>query len=90
VRILGEGQFEVSDDRLEELNKLDDALADAVAAGDKPAFERDLTQLLDRVREVGTPVADETLVVSDVILPGPDASLADVEALLTDEGLIPG
>lgn len=90
VRILGEGQFEVPADRLAELNELDAALADAVTAGDESAFERGLVLLLDRVRAVGAPVADDVLAVSDVILPGPGSTLTEVRALLGEEGLIPG
>lgn len=90
VRILGEGQFEVPADSLAELNELDAALSDAVTAGDEPRFARELALLLDRVRAVGGPVADDVLAVSDVILPGPDSTLDEVRALLGDEGLIPG
>ena len=90
MRILGEGQFEVPDDRLDELNRLDTALAEVISAGDEAGFSRDLAALLELVRAHSVPVPDERLVPSDVILPGPDASLAEVEALLTDEGLIPG
>lgn len=90
VRILGEGQLDVPAEHLQELNRLDAALADAVTAGDDASFERDLAALLDRVRAVGTPVAGEVLAVSDFILPGPGAGLAEVRALLGEEGLIPG
>lgn len=90
VRILGEGQFDVPESRLDELNELDTALADDVSAGDEPTYEHDLDRLLDRVREVGTPVADDAIAVSDVILPGRDASLAEVREMLGEEGLIPG
>jgi hypothetical protein len=87
---MGEGQLEVPKDRLEELNELDSALADAVTQGDERAFERDLALLLDRVRAVGTPVADHVIAVSEHILPGPGSSLAEVRSLLGEEGLIPG
>ena len=90
MRIMGEGQLEVPDDRLDELNELDDALADAISSGDETRSRRDLATLLDRVRLVATPVADDALAVSDLILPGPDSSLDEVRALLGEEGLIPG
>lgn len=90
VRILGEGQLELAEEHLPELNVLDAELATAVNSGDEPGFERELTRLLDRVRALGSAVPDENLTASDLILPGPDSSLAEVSALLSEDGLIPG
>ena len=90
VRILGEGQFDVPDEQLDTLNRIDAVLADAVADGDEPRFRQHLANLLDLVRTAGVPVAPEILAPSEVILPGPDASLAEVKALLGEEGLVPG
>jgi hypothetical protein len=72
------------------LNELDQALADAVTAGDELGFERQLTALLQRVRTVGIPVPDDVLTVSDSILPAEGSSLTEVRALLGEQGLIPG
>jgi hypothetical protein len=90
VRILGEGQFDVPDTALDQLNELDEALVAAVEAGDTGEFSRALDELLAGVRAAATPHAVDALDSSDLILPGPDSSLADVRALLGDEGLIPG
>jgi hypothetical protein len=90
VRILGEGQREVAQEYVAELNELDQALADAVTAGDEAGFAAQLTMLLQRVREVGVAVPDEVLAVSESILPGEGATLSDVRALLGEQGLIPG
>lgn len=90
VRILGEGQFDVPDAALDELNERDEALVSAVESGDTEAFTRVLGELLAGVRTVATAHAADTLDTSDLILPGPDSSLTEVRALLGDEGLIPG
>jgi hypothetical protein len=90
VRILGEGQLELPDGSLDELNVLDVALEDACGTGEHDAFAAALTEMLTRVRELGKPVADDYLGPSDLVLPSADASLAEVSALLTEEGLIPG
>jgi hypothetical protein len=92
VRILGEGQWDVSDDAVGRLNTLDDRVEQAVAAGDQPQLTLALSALLDEVRTRGIRVPDDQLVDSDLILPDVDSSLADVEALLAEssEGLIPG
>ncbi|MEI2641117.1 MAG: hypothetical protein U0R28_00805 [Candidatus Nanopelagicales bacterium] len=87
IRIMGEGQYTVPDEVVERLNELDDALDAALA--DDQAFPSALAALLEAVREEGEPLADEELVSSDVVLPAAEATVAEVRALLTDEGLIP-
>ena len=90
VRIMGEGQLDVPDADLVELNTLDDALQRAVDASDDRLFGPALSALLDRVRELGSPLPIDSLDPSDLLLPPADASLADVQNMLGDEGLIPG
>jgi len=90
VRILGEGQWNVSDDELPALNELDSAVEVAVEQGDRETFSQALDALLNAVREAGTPLPDESLEDSDLILPPADATLEEVRELLSDEGLIPG
>ena len=90
LRILGEGQLEVSEEAIAELNELDDELISAVETGDEAHFASALTALAARVRQVGKPVPDDYLGPSELILPGPDATLEEVRELLSDEGLIPG
>ena len=90
VRILGEGQLRVDDAATDELNVFDVVLGKAVNAGDEQAFRPALTALLDRVRSLGTPLAEDAIEPSDLILPYSDAGLDDVRELTTGEGLIPG
>ena len=90
VRILGEGQFRVDDSAADELNALDATLEKAVNAGDEHAFGSALAALLDRVRSLGSPLAEDAIKPSDLILPRPGADVAEVRELLTGEGLIPG
>jgi hypothetical protein len=90
LRILGEGQLEVSDEAMIDLNELDDQLINAVEKGDQGLFHTALANLINKVREVGKPVADDQLGPSELILPGADATLDEVRKLLHDDGLIPG
>jgi len=90
VRILGEGQLDVPDRFVAELNELDAALESAVATNDESAFRKVLAHLLDRVRTHGTLVPDATVTPSEAILPQPESTIEDVRALLGDDGLIPG
>jgi len=90
VRIMGEGQFELADNAMEELNGLDEHLTSAVQSSDEEAFRRTLDALLAKVREGGSACSDEFLGESDFVLPGADATLDDVSQLLADDGLVPG
>ncbi|MFI9047290.1 hypothetical protein [Streptomyces sp. NPDC053427] len=90
VRIMGEGQVKLADSHFAELNKLDDELLEEMEAGDESGFRRTLYALLDKVRELGTPMPDDAAEPSELILPAPDASLDEVRDMLSDDGLIPG
>nr|WSX48739.1 hypothetical protein OG409_07130 [Streptomyces sp. NBC_00974] len=90
MRILGEGQYEITDGHLARLNELDSTLQTAADAGDEAAFASALSALLDAVRSLGTPLPDERITPSDLVLPSEETSLAQVRELLSDEGLIPG
>ncbi len=90
VRILGEGQYDVSDEALTRLNELDAAVEAAVEASDEQAFVAALTALLEGVRTAGVAHAPDSLDESDLILPPSDATIDEVRALLSGEGLIPG
>ena len=90
VRILGEGQYDVSNEAMNALNALDAAVEAAVEVGDEAAFSTSLAALLDGVRTAGVPRDADALDESDLILPPADASIAEVKDLLGDDGLIPG
>lgn len=90
VRILGEGQFDVSEESLERLNELDSALEATIESGDVPAFQQALAALLDDVRAHGSVHDLDSIDQSDLILPPADASLDEVKEMLSDDGLIPG
>ena len=90
ARILAEGQWDVPDDRLEELNRLDTAVEGAIESGDAQTFSLRLAALLDAVRKAGSPLPADSLVDSDLILPPADATIEEVRELLGDDGLIPG
>jgi len=89
IRILGEGQFEVPDSELDEINRLDTALEHALRTPDddvRPALDA----LLDHVRRVGVRPPEHELLESDAVLPFADSSEDDIRDMLNDDGLIPG
>ncbi|MER7518090.1 PspA-associated protein PspAA [Streptomyces sp. NPDC126499] len=90
VRIMGEGQCTLADSHFAELNRLDEELLGEMESGDEAGFRRTLHALLDKVRELGEPLPDDSLEPSELILPAPDATLDEVREMLSDNGLIPG
>jgi hypothetical protein len=90
VRIATEGQYELPDDLVAQLNELDNAAVSSCEAGDEAGFLEVFGRLLAFVREKGTPVPDDALAPSDLILPPPDVTLAEARQEFSGEGLIPG
>ena len=89
IRILGEGQYRITDDALAAINALDDKLqagVEQLAA----TFRQQVNALADAVRSHGEAVSVEEILPSDAVVPGPTTALSDALELLTDEGLIPG
>lgn len=90
VRILGEGQFEVPDALLDELNAHDALLEKTLDGGADEDFHAALRGLLAVVREKAVPVPPEFLGGSDITLPAAEATADEVRGMLAADGLIPG
>ena len=89
VRIATESQYRLPDEASDELNELDNQAVAAVEAGDEDRFHEVFEQILDLVRRAGSPLDEDELEESDVILPPPDTSFVEAAAEFTGEGLIP-
>ncbi len=89
VRILSEGQYELDAGQHERLNEMDNHLVTLVEKDDEAGFDRVFHELLGMVRSGGRRLADDELVPSDVVLPAPDSTFAEVKELFVGEGLVP-
>jgi PspAA-like protein len=89
VRIATEGQYDFPDDDVDKLNELDNEVVEAVESGDEERFQTAFASLLELVRSDGTPVAEDVLEESDVIIPPPDLTFAEAGHQFTGDGLIP-
>ena len=89
VRIATEGQYDLPDADVDRLNELDNELVAIVEAGDEERFGEVFASLIELVRSDGTPVADDVLEESDVILPPPDLTFEEAGEQFSGEGLIP-
>ena len=90
VRISNEGQYEVDDGAVAQLNELDNQAVDACRTADEASFHKVFEQLLDYVRGHGNPLPEDELIGSDIILPPSDVSLEEARTEFQGEGLIPG
>lgn len=94
IRVLNLGQFRFDESHTADLNACDDAVEAAMAAGDQERLTTALQTLIDEIQKLGEPLPLDSLEESDLIIPGADATLAEVEELLNgsgaEEGLIPG
>lgn len=84
VRILGEGQYQLPEDDLPELERLDHQLNEAIEDGDEAGFARVLGELIVKVKSAKALEAS-TLVPSDLTVPHEGSSLAEVRDLLAEE-----
>ncbi len=82
IRVMGEGQWTIDVDALTNLNEIDERLERTVEAGDEAGMREVLQELFTRLQELGSPVPDDVLAESDVVLPDPTASLDDVKLIL--------
>ena len=90
IRIATEGQYNLPGAYVDQLNEIDNQLVEAVEAADRSGFDGLLKQMLDLVREHGSPLPVDELVESDLILPTPDTTLEEAQVLFVGEGLLPG
>lgn len=93
VRIMGYGQWVIEPEDLARLNELDEQLEGAADRGDQSGVGAALRGLFDSIQELGTPVPDDVIVESDLVLPDLDATVDEVRIVLesTSEhfGIIP-
>jgi hypothetical protein len=89
ARLLGTGQFEISDDVHRRLDALDEKAVAALDASDEETLDGLLAQMGELVETQGTRLPDDYLGASDVVIPPPDLSLEETRALFSEQGLIP-
>jgi hypothetical protein len=89
VRIMGEGQYRLSDAVRERVNAADNAIVQAIEDDDEDAFHVAFEEMLEIVRSESEAVGDHEVQTSDVIVPPADTSFVEAAKEFTGEGLIP-
>ena len=89
IRVVNEGQYEVSDSLLDELNELDNEIVGLIESGDETRFRDVLREFVSMIRENGKPLDTDVIVESDLIVPPEDLTLLEAAKIFSGEGLIP-
>ena len=93
IRILGEGQWTVEPEQLDDLQSSDAKVERAMKERDQEALTEALEGLVAHIKELGVSLPDDVLADSDLIIPDTNATLEEVSLFLDDigseEGLIP-
>lgn len=90
IRILGEGQVVLDPSDLSEINELDAAVETAANSGNQAALTEALGLLLGKVREVSSPLPDDVIAESELILPDESATVDQIRELLDESSHYPG
>jgi len=88
IRIMGEGQYSVSDNLLNELNAIDNRIVEHVNRCDEATYRKELANLVATVRSKGEKVNAEEIVSSDLIVPPEDLSLEEAKEIFCGQGII--
>jgi hypothetical protein len=89
IRVVNEGQYEVSDSLLDALNELDNEIVELIESGDETRFRDVLREFVSMIRENGKPLDTDVIVESDLIVPPEDLTLSEAAKVFSGEGLIP-
>ena len=89
IRVVNEGQYEVSDSLLDALNELDNEIVGLIESGDETRFRDVLRNFISMIRENGKPLDPDVIVESDLIVPPEDLTLSEAAKVFRGEGLIP-
>jgi hypothetical protein len=89
VRLMGEGQYRLTEDVVSRLNELDDQAEAAVETEDETKLDALLDEMWELVRSSGERLSDDDLSASDAVVPPSDMTLEETKRFLGTAGLIP-
>jgi hypothetical protein len=89
VRISNDGEYELPEDLIAQVNEIDNEAVAAVEAGDEARFHELFNRLIEMVESGGSPIPPEDLAVAQVIVPPRDLTFEEAKVEFTGEGIIP-
>ena len=97
IRISGQGQFKVTSEILDKINKIDNSIVDLIenislGSSDHKLTQKELQSKLTEMKNLiiskGQPIDDKEIVESDVIVPDSDISIEEATKIFKEEGII--
>jgi hypothetical protein len=87
IRIMGEGQYRVSEALCDELNQIDNKIVDLVNEGKAEEFKKELAKLISEIKNKGETIGPEEIIESDLIVPPGDLSLKEARDIFKGSGI---
>ncbi len=87
IRIMGEGQYQASEDLFNELNKIDNHIVNLVEEGKAEEYRKELARLISEIKGKAEPIDPKDIVESDIIVPPGDLSFEEAKAVFKGEGI---
>ena len=88
VRIMCQGQYNVDNTLVKQLNAIDNRIVNHITGVDKDGFRTDLAELISLVRDKGIPLDPANIAQSDIIIPPEDLTFDEASLIFKGHGLI--
>lgn len=88
VRVMEEGQFRISEDLVDTLNAIDNAVVRHVNSGDEAGYRAELARLISTIKTNGEPLDPVEILQSDIIVPPADMTMEEAKQVFHGQGLI--
>ena len=87
VRIMGEGQYRVSETLCSELNEIDNRIVTLVMEGKADEFRKELAKLVSEIKNRGEAINPEEILESNIIVPPEELSFEEAKDIFKGEGI---
>ena len=88
IRLMGYGQYQLEEKYLDNLNRIDNQLVTIVQNNDQENFQKTYPKLIQYVQKHATPLPDDEIHESQIIIPPDDLTLEEAKKIFTGEGIL--
>jgi len=88
IRLMGYGQYQLEERYLADLNRIDNQLVAIVQNNDHENFQKTYPELIQYVQKHATPLPEDEIHESDIIIPPDDLTLEEAKKIFKGEGIL--